>query len=44
MQWRDTTRGRVFQVLMSPVVAILTIVLVLLAPFAYLDDHRTSME
>ena len=41
IQWRDTTRGRVFQVLMSPVVAILTIVLVLLAPFMYLADHRS---
>lgn len=41
IQWRHSTRGRIFQVLMSPVVAILTIVLVLLAPFTYLSDHRT---
>lgn len=40
IQWRDTTRGRVRQILMSPVIAILTIVLVLLAPFTYLADHR----
>jgi hypothetical protein len=44
IQWRDTTRGRVFQVLMSPVVAIITIVLVLLAPLSYLDDHRSRWK
>lgn len=39
IQWRDTTRGRALQVLLLPLVAILTIVLLLLASISYLDDH-----
>lgn len=44
IQWRDTTRGRVLQILMLPVVAILTVVLVLLAPLSYVADYRSRWK